>query len=224
MQLLRQKPTMQTLAVTETITTIAEAEKRFGLTRSQSQDFFAEWHDQLPEINTNDHTNLEILWQRYIYHRSGGHLLESTVMLLLVSPLLTVAGLYDPPFRIKAEESVQITIADSEETLQGRIDVLVLRDRVWIIVLESKKTMLSVWSALPQTLAYLMSSPNTDLPTFVMLTNGDDIVFVKLENQKYAISRVFAPLTSQSELECVCRVLRKIAEAVSGIGNSEHAE
>ncbi|WP_413173786.1 type I restriction endonuclease [Anabaena azotica] len=205
---------MQTLAVTETITTIAEAEKRFGLTRSESQDFFTEWHDQLPEINSNDRTNLEILWNRYIYHRSSGHLLESTVMLLLVSPLLTVAGLYDPPFRIKAEESVQITVADSEETLQGRIDVLVLKDRLWIIVLESKKTMLSVWSALPQTLAYLMASPNTDLPTFGMFTNGDDIVFVKLDNQQYAMSRVFAPLTTQSELESACSVLRRIAETL----------
>nr|WP_042491145.1 hypothetical protein [Anabaena sp. PCC 7108] len=209
------------LFVTETITTIDETEKRFGLNRSESQDFFTEWHDQLPEINPNDRTNLEILGQRYIYHRSGGHLLESTVMLLLVSPLLTVAGLYDPPFRIKAEESVQITVADSEETLQGRIDVLVLRDasgersyRFWIIVLESKKTMLSVWSALPQTLAYLMASPNVDVPNLGMLTNGDDIVFVKLENQHYAISRVFAPLSTQSELESACRVLRKIAETL----------
>ena len=199
MQLLRQKSTMQTLAVTETITTIAEAEKRFGLSRSESEDFFTEWHDQLPEINSSDRTNLEILWNRYLYHRSGGHLLESTVMLLLVSPLLTVAGLYDPPFRIKAEESVQITIADSEETLQGRIDLLVLQDQLWVIVLESKKTMLSVWSALPQTLAYLMASPNPNLPNFGMLTNGDDIVFVKLENKNYAISRVFAPLSTQSE-------------------------
>lgn len=205
---------MQGLAVTETITTIAEAERRFGLSRNESQDFFTEWHDQLPEINPSDRTNLEILWKRYIYHRSGGHLLESTVMLLLVSPLLTVAGLYDPPFRIKAEESVQITVADSEETLQGRIDVLVLRDRLWIIVLESKKTMLSVWSALPQILAYLMASPNSDLPNFGMLTNGDDIVFVKLENKQYAMSQVFAPLVTQSELESVCRVLRKIAETV----------
>lgn len=137
-----------------------------------------------------------------------------SVIKYLTSPLLTVTGLYDPPIRIKAEESVQITVADSEETLQGRIDVLVLSDRLWIIVLESKKTMLSVWSGLPQTLAYLMASPNTDLPTFGMLTNGDDIVFVKLENQHYAISRVFAPLSTQSELESACRVLRKIAETL----------
>ncbi len=121
---------------------------------------------------------------------------------------------YDPPFRIKAEESVQITVADSEETLQGRIDILVLRDLLWIIVLESKKTMLSVWSALPQTLAYLMASPNPDLPNFAMFTNGDNIVFVKVENQQYGISRVFAPLSTKSELDNACQVLRKIAETI----------
>ncbi len=98
-------------------------------------------------INPSDQANLEILWQRYIYHRSGGHLPESTVMLLLVSLLLTSAGLYDPPFRIKAEESALVNVADSETTLQGCIDALVLRDRLWVIVLESKKTMLSVCSA-----------------------------------------------------------------------------
>jgi hypothetical protein len=204
--------TMQTLAVTETVTTIADAEKKFGLSRSESKDFFTEWYDQLPEMNSSDRASLEVLWRRYIYHRSSGHLLESTVMLLLVSPLLTITGLYDPPFLLKAEESVLIEIADSEETLQGRIDVLVLRDRLWIIVLESKKTMLSVWSALPQTLAYLMASPNSNRPTFAMLTNGDDIVFVKLEDKQYGMSQVLSPLVNQGELEIAWQVLRKIAE------------
>ncbi|PZU91962.1 MAG: type I restriction endonuclease subunit R [Pseudanabaena sp.] len=206
---------MQTLA----ITTIAEAERKFGLSRSESRNFFTEWSDQLPEINPSDRANLEILWRRYIYHRSGGHLLESMVMLLLVSPLLTIAGLYDPPFRIKAEESIAIDVSDSEETLQGRIEVLVLRDRLWIIVLESKKTMLSVWFALPQTLAYLMASPNGGgthpegtRPTFAMLTNGDDIVFVKLEGEQYGMSQVLSPLVNRGELEVTWQVLRKIAE------------
>jgi hypothetical protein len=203
---------MQTLAVTETVTTIAEAEQKFGLSRSELKGFFTEWYDQLPEMSSSDRANLEVLWRRYIYHRSSGHLLESTVMLLLVSPLLTITGLYDPPFLLKAEESVLIEIADSEESLQGRIDVLVLRDRIWIIVLESKKTMLSVWSALPQTLAYLMASPNGDRPTFAMLTNGDDVVFVKLEGRQYGMSQVLAPLVNQGELEVAWRVLRKIAE------------
>jgi hypothetical protein len=210
---------MQTLAVTEAITMIAEAERKFGLSRSESSNFFTEWYDQLPVINPSDRANLEILWRRYIYHRSGGHLLESTVMLLLVSPLLTIAGLYDPPFWIKAEESIAINVSDSEETLQGRIDVLVLHDRLWIIVLESKKTMLSIWSALPQTLAYLMASPNGGgthpagtRPTIAMLTNGDDIVFVKLEGKQYGMSQVLSPLVNRGELEVAWQVLRKIAK------------
>ena len=36
-------------------------------------------------------------------------------MLLLASPLLTLAGFYDPPFKIWAEESEKITLDDSEE-------------------------------------------------------------------------------------------------------------
>ena len=57
---------MPTLAVTETVTKIAEAEQKFGLSRSESKDFFTEWYDQLPEIDSSDRANLEILWRRYI--------------------------------------------------------------------------------------------------------------------------------------------------------------
>lgn len=87
-----------------------------------------------------------------------------------------------------------------------------LGDRLWIIVLKSKKTMLSVFSALPQTLAYLMASTNGDRQTFAILANGDDIVFVKLESKQYAMSQVFSPLVNQGELEVAWQVLRKIAE------------
>jgi hypothetical protein len=72
--------------------------------------------------------------------------------------------------------------------------------------------MLSVWSALSQTLAYLMASPNGDRPNFAMLTNGDDIVFVKLEGKQHAMSQVLSPLVNRGELEVVWQVLRKIAE------------
>ncbi len=208
---------MPSLAVTEAITTIATAETKFGLSRSPDMDFFTEWQNQLPELDSSDRINLEILWRRYLYHRSNGHLLESTVMLLLVSPLLTIAGLYDPPFLLKAEESVVINLADSEEIFQGRIDVLILGDRLWIIIVESKKTMLSVWSGLPQTLAYLMANPRLDRPKFALLTNGDDIVFIKLENQQYGMSKVFAPLVNHQELELACQILRKIAKISSKI-------
>lgn len=202
---------MQTVAVTQAITTIAQAEEKFGLSRATSGDFFTEWQRDLPELAEGDRQNLEVIWKRYLYHRSGGHLLENTVMLLLISPLLTAAGLYDPPFRVRAEESITIEVADSEETLQGRLDLLVLCDRLWVIVLESKKTMLSVWSGLPQTLAYLMANPNPEQPCFAILTNGDDIVFIKLESQRYQLSKVFSPIVNQSELETTWQILKNIS-------------
>lgn len=139
-------------------------------------------------------------------------------MLLFASPLLTLAGFYDPPFRLKAEESVQLTLEDSEEVLQGRLDVLVLKEQFWVVVLESKKTALSVWSALPQTLAYLMANPDADTPSFALMTNGDDSVFIKLDHvggRRYNFSRSFGTLTSHQELYEVLQILKRLAQVIS---------
>lgn len=160
--------------------------------------FFLEWNTSLPNLTDAEKSGLADLRRRYLYQRSLAHLLESTVMLLFASPLLTLAGFYDPPFQLKAEESVQLTLEDSEEVLQGRLDILVLKEQFWVVVLESRKTTLSVWSALPQTLAYLMANPDADTPSFALVTNGDDSVFVKLDQvagRRYNFSRSFAALT-----------------------------
>jgi hypothetical protein len=206
----------KTVAITEAITTLAEAEQRFGLQRNEDEDFFTEWRQDLPALTTIDGNLLEELRRRYIYHRSAGHLLESTVTLLFASPLLALTGFYDPPFRVRAEESVRVVLSDSEEVLQGRIDALVVCDSLWVIILESKKTMLSIWSALPQALAYLMANPHPNRPCFGILTNGDEIVFVKLtqtESPQYAVSRVFATFVSAAELSEALQILRRIGAA-----------
>jgi hypothetical protein len=205
----------QTIAITDAITTIAEAEQRFSLIRNEDPSFFTEWQQDLPELTTVDRTLLADLRRRYIYHRSTGHLLESTVTLIFASPLLAITGFYDPPFRVRAEESIRLVLQDSEEVLQGRIDALVVCDAVWVIILESKKTMLSIWSALPQTLAYLMSNPNPERACFGILTNGDEIVFLKVDRStstQYALSRVFGTFVSAKEMEESLRVLRRIGQ------------
>lgn len=148
------------IAITEAITILAEAERRFNLSRTEVETFFSEWQTNLPDLSKYEQIALDELRQRYLYQRTEGQLLEGTVTLWLASPLLTIAGFYDPPFRVRAEESVQLTLDDREEILQERIDVLVLLNQLWVVVLESKKTALSVWAALPQTLAYLMANLN----------------------------------------------------------------
>ncbi|MDJ0617832.1 MAG: type I restriction endonuclease subunit R [Calothrix sp. MO_192.B10] len=208
----------KTEAITEAITSLTDAETRFGLIRIEDEEFFTEWFDGLPEITEAEKASLDVLRRRYLYHRGGGDLLEGTVMLLVVSPLLALAGFYDPPFRIKAESSVELVLDDGEEVLRGRIDVLVLQNQFWVMVLESKKTTLSVWSAVPQTLAYLMANPHTDKPGFGMVTNGDDILFIKLTQTgtpQYNLSRVFALFTSKRELYEILQVLKHIGEVIS---------
>jgi hypothetical protein len=210
-------PMVQTVAITEAITTLAEAVERFGLARSEDPTFFLEWQQTLPTITTAQQIELEQLRRRYLYHRSAGQLLEETVKLLMVGPLLAVAGFYDPPFRVRAEESIQLTCSDGEEILKGRIDAIVVRDGLWVIVVESKKTMLSVWSALPQALAYLMANPQSDRPAYGLITNGDEMVFVKLlpaSVPTYNLSRVFSPYVAASELEQVVGILVQLADRV----------
>ena len=119
--------------------------------------------------------------------------------------------------KVRAEESVQLILDDGEEVLQGRIDVLVLQNQFWVVVLESKKTALSVWAALPQTLAYLMANPQPEQPSFAMMTNGDEIVFVKLtqiKQRQYDVSRVFAPFSSNRELYSVWQILKSISRVI----------
>ena len=208
-----------TAAITDAIKTIAVAEQRFNLSRAESETFFNEWQTALPELSDRQKNQLNKLRQRYLYQRSSGQLLkatgEGTVTLLLASPLLAVAGFYDPPFLVKAENSIQLRIEDSEEVLYGRIDVLVLKERLWVVLLESKKTALSAWAALPQTLAYLMANPQPDQPGFGMVTNGDDIFFIKLMQQpqpQYSLSRVFSPFISKQELYNTLQILRRLAQ------------
>ncbi|AKE62856.1 hypothetical protein MYAER_0496 [Microcystis aeruginosa NIES-2549] len=203
-------------AITEAITTIALDETRFNLSLTEDGAFFPEWKSDLLALSSHEKKSLDELIQKYLYQRSAGQLLEETVTLLLVSPLLAIAGFYDPPLRVRAEESVSLTVDDGEEILSGRIDVLVWLNQFWVVIVESKKTALSVWTALPQTLAYLMANPRTEKPGFALVTNGDDILLVKLRANAhhYALSRVFAPFISREELYRVLQIFKHIGAAI----------
>lgn len=205
---------MSLTAITEVITTLTEAEQRFNLKRTEDRGFFPEWQTELSSLTETEKIALNQLRKRYLYQRSQRHLLEGTVMLLLASPLLAIAGFFDPPFEIRSEESVQLILKDGQEILQGRIDVLVLQNQLWIVVLESKKTALSLWTALPQTLAYLMANPQPQKPSFAIMTNGDDLVFLKLTQtdiKQYDFSRVFSLFISNQELYYVLQILKSIS-------------
>lgn len=203
------------VAVTEAIKSLTDVESRFGLQRTEDEQFFPEWQIALPDLTEAEQNALNVLRRRLLYHRADGDLLEGAVSLLVASPLLEIAGFYDPPFKMKAEAAVEISIDDGEETLRGRIDILILQNQLWVMVLESKKTTISARSALPQALAYMMSSPAVEQPLFGVLTNGDDVLFVKVSDRHYDLSRSFSIYTIMNELRSTIQILKKLGQIIS---------
>ncbi len=211
----------KTIAVTEAVKSLAEAEAKFGLQRHPDPQFFQEWVDGLPALTDQAVADLDVMYRRLAYHRAESELLEGAVTLLVASPLLEIAGFYDPPFKMRSESAIELVIDDGEEILRGRIDLLILQNQFWVLVVESKKTSISVRSALPQALAYMiasgqqqaLSTRNDDRSLFGMITNGDDVLFIKLMPQpspQYALSRSFSLYTLPSEARLVLQVLKRI--------------
>jgi hypothetical protein len=206
------------VAITDAFKTLTEVETRFGVSRSEQANFFTEWREELPALSSAELDRLSLLRQRLLYHRADGDLLEGAVMLLVASPLLELSGFYDAPFKLKAEAAVEVTIDDGEEVFRGRIDALILQQNFWVLVLEAKKTTISTRSALPQALAYMLTNTQAEQPTFGMMTNGDDVLFVKLTVQpekRYSLSRAFSLYTLPEELQAVLQVLKRIGQAIS---------
>ncbi len=210
---------VSTVGITETIKSLNDLEEKLNLTQTEDDRFFTEWYEGLPEMSDSEKLSVDRIKQRHSYHRGYGPLLEGTINLLVVSPLLEAAGFLDPPFKIRSPESVAIAIEDPDRTIiKGLIDVLVVQDNLWVLVVESKRTSIPVPSAFPQILAYMMANSHPDKPTFGMATNGDGFIFLKLtceDRPQYDVSREFSLFPRRHELYEVLRILKHLGEIVS---------
>lgn len=201
----------QILAITQYIDSLAEAEIQFGLSYQSDSEFFREWMTDLPTITTAEEQRLDLIKQRYLYHRQFGHLLEGAVNFIIIAPLLELAGFYDPPFRLRSEASVRIELEDeSHKIYQGRIDSLIIQEHLWIILVEAKRTSFSVDVALPQALAYMSANPSELQPTFALVSNGAYSMFMKLDRYQYGFSQDFSLNRQRNELYDVLRILNRL--------------
>ena len=162
---------VQAYPITETVTTLAEAEAKFHLSAQTDPRFFHEWKADLPDFSEAEQSRLDVIRQRYLYHHKYGALAKSTVNFIVISPLLELAGFFDPPFRLRSEVSVVVEAKDQDEIYRGRIDSLVLLDQLWIVLVEAKQTAFNFDVALPQALAYMMANPHRDRPTYGFVSN-----------------------------------------------------
>lgn len=196
--------------------TLHDVEEKFNLQQVEDEQFFRELLGNLPDITACEKQWLDqikadfLCLVKYPMH-------EEIVKMVVLSPLLSLAGFYRNPFRPVAEKQVDIAVEDDEEIVRGKIDVLVLHRQLWVTVIESKRKRFNVLEAIPQALFYMMGSPNALVPTFGFVTNGSEFLFIKLTQQEtpqYALSELFTLLRHENDLYAVLSVLRRLGELV----------
>lgn len=200
--------------------TLFDLEQRFNLRRTEDRLFFPEWQGELPKLTEAEQLRLERV-RAVVANLEQRSVLENTVKLAVVAPLLDLAGLLLPPFYVSTEDSVEIEATDENIVVRGRIDILVLKERLWVLVIESKRAEFSPKVGIPQVLSYMLAAPQRNCPLYGLVTNGTDFVFLKLLVQEvpcYARSRQFV-LAQDHDLDRVLQILKRLAEIVGQEAN-----
>lgn len=194
---------------------LADLKEQFNLRYSEDETFFPEWQESLPPINEAERQALDRVKYNYLYLLEYP-VMESIVKMVVLSPLLDLAGFYAPPFRVEGETSIQISVHDEGEIIQGSIDVLILQHQLWVTVIEAKNSELSITKAIPQTLAYLLAAPNSTIPAFGIVLNGSECLFLKVRHREdgvyYGRSNLFSLLNQGNELYTVLQVLKRLGQ------------
>jgi hypothetical protein len=187
----------------------------YGLELVDTEEFFREWQDDLPELTDLEKQLLDQIKAGYINLRNYPPLLENTVNNVVLSPLLFIGKFYLPPFHLKLEKSIEIATQEQEVIIKGKIDFLLLNQKFWVTVIESKQVAYSVEAGLDQILAYMLAAPQSQNEVFGMITSGGSFMFVKLlksQSPRYATSDIFDVRNRGNELYDVLRILKRISQ------------
>lgn len=207
--------------------TLSYLKENFALHKAEDEQFFTEWFDNSPAITELEKQYLDRVKTNYLSLLENAPLLEEAVKLVVLSPLLDLAGFYRPPFSIDTEESIEISedviignankAEADKEIIKGKIDVLVIQNKLWLLIIESKRSTFSLTKAIPQALTYMLAAPNSDEPVYSLVLNGEDFQFIKLGRQNnpvYALSDRFSLYRSENELYIVLNILKKIGQVL----------
>lgn len=193
-----------------------EVKSRFNLQQVWDDQFFWEWQGELPKVTDSERQWLDQVKTDFL-SLAEYPLHEEVVKLFVLAPLLSLAGLARLPFLTVAEKQVEISFEEENEVIRGRIDLLILHEQLWAVVIEAKAKRLDVMEALPQALFHMMSSPNLGAPTYGLLTNGNRFIFVKLiqhEAPQFALSEDFSLQSKRNQLHEVLAILKRLRDLV----------
>ena len=188
---------------------------RFGIQLVEDEQFFREWQDDLPEITDSDKQLLDKVKAGFL-NLIHYPLLEDVVRMAVLDPILFIGGFYLAPFYVRSEESIELAIEDEDVIIKGRIDTLVLKERLWVMVIESKKASFSIEAGLAQILAYMLGNFNPE-PSYGMITTGGSFIFLKLvqgNSLQYGTSKLFAT-RNPGDLYSVLSIFKRLSQLVT---------
>lgn len=203
--------------------TLHQVKAQFGLREATEPSFFLEWQENLGDLSAEEMKSLDQLKTNFLYLLEFP-MSEEAVKLVILSPLLSKANFFEPPFHLKTEASVQIELQNDDRSnedysepqiVRGRIDVLLLRDEFWVLVVEVKEKGFSLENAIAQALTYMMTSPHSDRPVYGFATNGSEFIFLKTiqsPTPQYALSDLFTLRRQSNDLHTVLKVLKAIEQ------------
>lgn len=190
----------------------------FGIKLVLDNQLFREWQENLAEITELDKQLLDKVKAGYLNLLNYPPLLEDVVRMAIVDPILFIGDFYLAPFYVKSEESIDIAVPDEDVIIKGRMDTLVLKDQLWVMIIESKKASFSIEEGLAQILAYMLDNPYHNKPSFGLIATGSEFIFVKLVKENlplYALSKGFLMRNPGNELYDVLRILKRLTQLVT---------
>jgi hypothetical protein len=196
--------------------TLTQLRESFGLVPELDYLFFREWQDDVPELEAEASTALEEVKVDFL-HLSRYDLLEPIVKMVVLSPILRLAGFYRDPFYVMAEKKVELLSEDGDLLVRGMVDLIVFHPKIWIVSVEAKRSYYSLEAAIPQALFYMLGQATEGQAVFGLVTNGREFQFLKLikgQVSRYALSYTLS-LNRDGDLVQVVRSLRRLAQILT---------
>jgi hypothetical protein len=164
--------------------TLEEVHQYLKLQRSLARPTYGELL-RLEAVTEFERQEIEQIRLDFQAYWQAGKVLESQIQLLVVGPLLRLAGFYRTPINLTLEQAIaEIEIVDDDRTIGGRFDLLAAQrggdTPFWILVVESKNSQVEALNGLPQLLTYATEGLKTQEAVWGLTTNGISYYFVQL--------------------------------------------
>lgn len=177
----------------------------------------------LEPITTSEQAEIEQIRQDFRPYLRGKKALEGQVRLVVVAPLLRLAGFYHPPIQLRVEEDIErIYIEDDDRIIVGQFDIVAVSKHpprtnavdFWVLVIETKRSELNSFEGLPQLLTYASGSLEYQESVWGLTTNGMHYQFVYLQRgnpSTYQLMPLLNLFESDSAI-CLLQVLKAICQ------------